>query len=195
MLTPEVFAAGIATLATRWPQVKAPELQGVYGQYLWDLEDDEFRAGVKLAVAESEFLPSPKTIRAMARPEVSAKVEAGAVFTALLADGTVKSYDPRTGTSYSLTKIAEKYGDAAARAVVAIGGTRALSAVTEANEPFVRKEFREAFEGYAHELALRVSGQRLGAPSERPRLGAGDRVGRLEHAGAILDRMLPPGDR
>lgn len=197
-LTQETFAHGMGLLAARWTQAKAPELQGVYAQYLADLEEPEFVGAVKRAVAEYEFLPSAKIIRDLARPGVPVTVQAGECFTRILDDWGVREFAEGSYRGrYSLVKIAAKYGDAAARAVTAIGGCRALDAMTDDRAPFARREFVEAFEGYAGELAARTTTERLGTPVERPRLvrGAGAPAPKAEPTRALVDRALPRGDQ
>lgn len=199
MIGARTFSYGMGLLTERYSREISAEMAKVYADSLKDLENDEFIAAVKLAIARpgkfpSDF-PSIDELRALARPSPTADVEAGEILMQILDDAECKSYTPQRGTSYLVGAIAERYGDAAARAFIGIGGTRRVIAMTDAALPFVLKEFRESYTGYAAEQASRAAGMRIGAPVDRPRLAPGERSLRLERMGDTIDRMLPPGDR
>ena len=195
----QTFNYGMGLLAERYNREISAEMAALYAEQLRDLDDAEFTAAVKLAVARpgkfpSDF-PSIDELRALARPAVAATVEAGEILMRILSDARCKGYSPQAGTMYLLGPIAEHYGDVAARAFLGIGGTRRVIAMSDASLPFVLKEFRECYDGYAAEQASRAAGMRIGAPVDRPRLAPGERTLRIERAGGAIDRVLPPGDR
>lgn len=161
-LTKKVFTAGMTALADRFNKELSPLVQGIYAEVLADLTVDEFEAGVKRAVTELEFYPTAQQIRSFARPSVPPEVAAGHVFALVTGDPEVRRYEPTVGTIYDLAKIRERHGEAAALAFISIGGGARVRSTPEEKMEWVLKEFREAYVGFATELASRASLERLG---------------------------------
>lgn len=169
-LTARVFAEGMALLAERWNREISPSMSRLYAEGLKDLGAELFIVGVKLAIDQETFFPSPARIRELARPTVSADVRAGEMLGKVLAAGV---HGPN-GRTWSLTTIAEKCGGAAARAYTAVGGGYRLAALTDADFPFLLRDFTKAFAAYADEaVASDAVTRRLEAERSAPQLGTG----------------------
>lgn len=169
-LTATIFAEGMALLAERWNREISPVMSRLYATALRDLGASLFMVGIERAVTELTFFPSAKEIRDLARPTISAEVRAGEVFGKVLAAGT---HTPH-GRRWDLDTVEAECGEAARRALVAIGGGRRLSDMTDDAFPFVLRDYAAAFVEYDRELSSRVAVDRLltGA-SAAPRLTAG----------------------
>lgn len=154
-----VFAQGIGLIAGRWKEIP-PEVSLVMAKWLQaqGCTAEEFIAGVSRAIAEDEFSPSAKRILDLARPTAPAEVRAGEVFARVL---ELRRYHVPHGLRLSLDEVRTTIGDAAARAVVSIGGASRLVSMTDDSRPFIERDFAQAFAAFDREQAARVAVDRF----------------------------------
>lgn len=150
-LTREVFAAGMALLAERWNREISPGLSRIYATALRDLGGDLFVVGITRAIEEDEFFPSPKRIRTLAVPTAPADVRGAELFASIC---TMGHHTPH-GSYFDLDEIETVHGEAARRAIVAVGGSQRLRTLTEDATPFVLRDFAKAFAAFDLELSDR----------------------------------------
>lgn len=173
-LTKTVFAEGIGLIAARWNRDVDPNVSAVMAEWLADHQctADEFITGVKRAIAEDEWPPNARRILELARPTASADARAGEVFAALLA---LRKHHPAVGMRLALNDVEVQLGEAAVRAVVAIGGASRLNNLTEEARPFVQKDFARAFVAFEAEINSRASTTTLLERGYQPRqIAAGE---------------------
>ncbi len=168
----KAFAGGMALLGVTFGrEVDRPRIRA-YWLALSDLEDAEFQLAVAKLCAgwkssPAEMFPLPATIRAYARPYVDPAAAAVRLFDQVQRLG---DYLP-TGTRWSMAKIGQQLGWAAAEAFSAAGGSSAFANLTERDLPFVRKAFVDAYLRAADAASKRLAPpvqERPALPSDSP---------------------------
>jgi hypothetical protein len=155
-LTKTVFAEGIGLIAARWNREIDANVSAVMAEWLADHQctADEFITGVKRAVAEDEWPPNAKRILELARPVAGAEARAGEIFDGIL---QLRKYHPGFGSRVALNDVEVKYGEAAMRAVVAVGGASRFTQMTDESRPFIQKDFVKAFIAFDAEINSRAT--------------------------------------
>lgn len=166
-MTRDPFLAGMRLLAATFERELPKERIKAYAIALRDMTDEDFTGAVDRLVAgwkstPSEMFPLPATILAYARPYTDPAADAVALFEQVRGLG---DYLP-TGTRWSMAKIGQQLGWAAAEAFSAAGGSSAFEHLTERDLPFTRKAFVDAYV-----RACDAATKRLAPPvTERPAL-------------------------
>lgn len=144
----QVFAGGMAQLGIAFNREITKPMYQVYWGALREISDEAYESGIEALLSSwqptrAEWFPVPATVRRYCTPHVDVDALAITAFERVRSSGT---YHAVNGTTYAYRVVAEKIGTLEAEAFIAAGGGSAFATQqTEAQLPWLRKAFVEAF--------------------------------------------------
>lgn len=139
MIDVKAFKAGMDKLGVAFNRALTKELLDLFGGVISPrLSTEQWLHAVKRAIESEQFFPSPAVLLRYGAGDRGLSAAAGEAYVCIVGEF-------EQGHRLGYRDVREKYGQAAADAFLAAGGTRRFEWCEPSDEPFRLRDFRDAF--------------------------------------------------